>query len=262
MKVYVDLIIFLNFFFDFILLLSTSLVLKRRVSLKRIVLGSIVGSITIFSLFIAFTTIELFLLKIVLSIIIIVVTFGYKDFKYFINNIVYFYMISIILGGFIYYLNVSFSYKNVGMMFYHKGVSINYVIVLLVTPCICYLYYKYINNIKSINSLYYKVDIYINNSIIKLIGYLDTGNTLVDPYSKRVVIITNSKEFKNIVKNNMFYYIPYKSVNEEGVIKCFRVNMVYIENIGIKKNVVVGVVDEKLKSGKVEVLLNNLLMEG
>lgn len=261
-KVYVDVILFINFFFDFLLLVTTSLVLKRRVSIKRIALGSLVGSATIVVLFIPLSSLELFLLKVVLSLVIIFVTFGYGDFKYFVNNLVYFYLISIVLGGFVYYLNVSFSYKNVGMVFYHKGVSINYVIVLFLSIVVSYFYYKEMKYVRLVNSLYYKVDIYVNYKIVSLLGYLDTGNTLVDPYSKRVVIITNSKKFIKACEGCLPYYIPYQSVNDFGLLEVYKVSRVYIEGVGNKSNIVVGVVKDKLKSGKVEVLLNNLLMEG
>ena len=86
MKIYVDLIIFLNFMFDFILLLVTNIILKRGTSLKRIILGALVGSLTIVVLFIPFTTSTLFLLKVLLSILSILITFGYKDLKYFLIN--------------------------------------------------------------------------------------------------------------------------------------------------------------------------------
>ena len=261
-KVYVDVILFINFFFDFLLLVTTSLVLKRRVSIKRIALGSLVGSATIVVLFIPLSSLELFLLKVVLSLVIIFVTFGYGDFKYFVNNLVYFYLISIVLGGFVYYLNVSFSYKNVGIVFYHKGVSINYVIVLFLSIVVSYFYYKEMKYVRLVNSLYYKVDIYVNYKIVSLLGYLDTGNTLVDPYSKRVVIITNSKKFIKACEGCLPYYIPYQSVNDFGLLEVYKVSRVYIEGVGNKSNIVVGVVKDKLKSGKVEVLLNNLLMEG
>lgn len=259
---YVDLIIFLNFFFDFILLLTTSIVLKRRTSIKRIVLGSLLGSITIIVLFVPLTTLTLFLLKVILSILIILVTFGYSDFKYFITNLVYFYLISIILGGFVYYLNVSFSYKNIGMVFFHKGISINYIFILISTPIVMYIYYKQMKVIREVNSLYYKVDIYIKESKLELIGYMDTGNTLMDPYTNSPVIITNSKKFKSVSESIPFFYIPYQSINGCGLLKCYKVKKIFIEGIGVKNNVVVGVVDEKLKSNKVDVLLNYLLMEG
>ena len=42
---------------------------------------------------------------------------------------------------------------------------------------------------------------------------------------------------------------------------CFFDKKIYIENKGIKSNVVIGVINEKLKVNGVNLLLNNLLME-
>ena len=92
-------------------------------------------------------------------------------------------------------------------------------------------------------------------------AYLDTGNTLTDPYKKRPVIITNSKNFIKEVKDKPFFYIPYESINNTGLIKCYMIKKIYIENKGIKSNVVIGVINEKLKVNGVNLLLNNLLME-
>lgn len=261
MKIYIDLVLFLNFMFDFLLLLTTSITLKRRASLKRITLGSIIGSITILVLFVPLNVLTLFIFKIILFIIIILATFGFKDIKYTVNNLVYFYLISITLGGFMYYLNTSFSYKNIGMVFFNKGLSINYIFIFFTSPIILYIYNKQMKHIKEINKLHYKVDIYINNNIIKMNAYLDTGNTLTDPYKKRPVIITNSKNFIKEVKDKPFFYIPYESINNAGLIKCYLIKKIYIENKGIKSNVVIGVINEKLKVNGVNLLLNNLLME-
>ena len=95
MKIYVDLIFFLNFMFDFILLITTNIVLKRKSSLKRITLGSLIGSLTIIVLFVPLTTLSLFILKILLSISIMLITFGYKDLKYTLTNLFYFYILFI-----------------------------------------------------------------------------------------------------------------------------------------------------------------------
>ena len=121
MKIYLDLVIFLNFFFDFLILFGVRVVLKKNTTLKRLLLGALVGSLTIFSLFIPFTTITLFFLKILLSVVIILTTFGKKGFF---QSILYFYLISIILGGGLYLFNISFSYENKGLMFYKSGVTI------------------------------------------------------------------------------------------------------------------------------------------
>ena len=86
MKIYVDLVLFLNFFFDFLLLLATSLILKRYVKIKKIFLGALIGSLSIFLLFVSIISFTLFLIKILISILMILTCFGYKTIKYTIKN--------------------------------------------------------------------------------------------------------------------------------------------------------------------------------
>ena len=101
MKIYVDVILFINFSFDLLILLSTSIVLKRKSKFYRLMLGAFIGSLSILFLFINITNLELFIFKIIISIIMILVSFGYKNIKYFGKNILFLYTISIILGGFL-----------------------------------------------------------------------------------------------------------------------------------------------------------------
>lgn len=261
MKIYIDLVLFLNFAFDFILLLTVSIILKRRSSLKRISLASLFGSITILVLFIPLTTLTLFILKILLSIILVTISYGIKDLKYVITNLIYFYLTSIVLGGFLYYLNIEFSYKNIGMIFYHKGMGINYIFILIASPIILYLYTKQMKKLKEENSLHYSVDIYIKDQIIKLNGFLDTGNTLVDPYKRRKVIMVNNNKLKDITENMRFILVPYESINSSGLLKCIKPDKIYIEGLGIRKDVLIGLTDEKLKKNGINCILNYLLLE-
>ena len=109
MKIYVDLVLLLNFAFDFILLLSVSILLRRMISINRLLLGAFIGSLSILLLFININSFTLFILKMFISVIMILVAFGYKSRKYFIKNIGFLYMSSIVLGGFLYFLNIQFS---------------------------------------------------------------------------------------------------------------------------------------------------------
>ena len=52
MIIYIDLIFLLNIFLDFILLMSVNVILTRNTEVKRIILGSIVGGLSIILLFI------------------------------------------------------------------------------------------------------------------------------------------------------------------------------------------------------------------
>ena len=54
----------------------------------------------------------------------VLVAFKYKNIKYTLNNLLYLYMCSVILGGFLYMLDIEFSYKREGMIFYFDKFSI------------------------------------------------------------------------------------------------------------------------------------------
>ena len=111
MKVYIDLVLILNFLIDLIVLITTSYVLKRNIKNIRLILGALVGSLTTLFLFIKLSSVTLFLLKVVISILMTITTFSYRNIRYTLKNISYLYIVSIILGGFIYFLNIQFSYS-------------------------------------------------------------------------------------------------------------------------------------------------------
>lgn len=64
MKIYLDLVLFLNFAFDFLLLSSVSIVLKRNIKINNIIIGAFIGSLSILLLFIKISNFTLFILKI------------------------------------------------------------------------------------------------------------------------------------------------------------------------------------------------------
>lgn len=142
MKIYLDLVLILNFFLDFMLLVSTGLILKRKINIKLITLSSLIGSLTVLLLFMDINSIELFFIKLILSIIMILLAFPKRNIKYIIYNLVIFYIVSIFLGGCLYMLNISMSYKNNGLIFFHNGLSINWILLLILSPVILFFYIK------------------------------------------------------------------------------------------------------------------------
>lgn len=124
MKVYIDLVLILNFLIDLVVLITTSYVLKRNVKSIRLILGALVGSLTTLFLFIKLSSVTLFILKVVISILMTITTFSYRNIRYTLKNISYLYIVSIILGEFIYFLNIQFSYKNIGFIFRRYGLSL------------------------------------------------------------------------------------------------------------------------------------------
>ena len=260
MKLYLDLIFLLNIWFDFLLLISVSILLKRNIKIKRLIFGTIIGSLSTFLLFFKISGLELFLIKVVISILMILISFSFKNIKYTLKNMEYLYIVSIILGGFLYFLNIEFSYKHEGIIFYHKGLSINVLFLIVLSPIILYLYIKQLKEFKNNYSYYHKIDIYYKDKIIKLNAYLDTGNKLVDPYLKRPIIVINKNEIKEKYIDD-YILVPIDTLNNHTLLKCINVDKIEIDNQIINKKVLMGLTDKKIKMEGIDCIIGLNVME-
>ena len=239
--IYLDDFIVINFIIDYILLITCSSILKINTKKYRLILSSLIGEISIISLFISFNNIILFIFKVILCSLMIFIAFGFNDYKSFITNIVYYYILNFFLGGILFY------FKNSGL--------IGYIYYLLLIPLFMKLYKYFAYNLKNYLSLKHKVTIYLNNGkILYLNGYMDSGNNLIEPFTNRKVIIINNKNLKE-----KFYYVPYKTIDNSSLIKCFNPKKVYIDGIGERNDISVGIVNKKFNG--FNCLLNYRLME-
>lgn len=258
MKIYLDYVFFINFIFDFILLFTTKILLKRNVKIKRIILGSFIGTFSIFILFVSMPSFIFFLSKMFFGLIMVIITFKFKDIKYTLNNFFYLMILSIILGGFLYFLNIEAGYEHVGLIFYKTGKTLDIFILLLLSILFFIIFTKKIKKYKNKISCYKTVKIFLNNKTYLLNGYIDTGNNLVDPYFNKPILIIN----KNIdIFSKRFIFVPYNSLNNKGILKCFIIDKVFIEDIGYLKNVLIAKSNDKLSLSGVDIILNNKIME-
>lgn len=260
MKVYIDLVILLNIMFDYLLLTTTSYILKRNVSFKKILIGSLVGGLSILFLFIKLNSFTLFIFKIVVSVLMILSTFGYKDFKSFINNIIYLYLSSIVLGGALYLINNEFNYKNYGLLFSTNKFSLNIIILILISPIILFIYYKETKKLKLEFQNKYKVDMYYKNRKYRFNAFLDTGNKLKDPYKKRPIILIYSDKIKSSYEDSIL--VPYKTVSGNGILKCIVADKIVIGGNYVLMNPLIGLSKEKFNMESVNMILNSETIEG
>lgn len=254
MKVYIDLLFLINFFCDFLVLLSVSIILKRNSKLKKIILASLFGSISTFVIFININSLQLFLLKVFLSSLIIIIAFNFKDIKYFLNNLLYFFINSLIMGGFMYFINLKFENN-----FLNNELLYNYIILVIFSPIIIYIYIRACLKIKYKYSLVYKINVYVKKEVYKLNGYYDTGNALVDPYKKRTIMIANKNKFKNLKLN--YLLVPVSTISGNYLLKCFKPDRIYIKDIGNISNALIGLSEENIKIEGVDCLINKKILE-
>ena len=262
MRVYIDLVILLNFLIDLILIFSVALILRRQTNLIKIIKGGVIGSLSIISLLLNINSFVLVLLKVFIALIMVIVVFGYKDIKYTIKNLFYLYTSSIVLGGFLYMLELELCYTNKGMLFYHNGLKLNFVVLLILSPIIIYFYVRQARELKENYSKYYNIDVYLKDgSVIELTSFLDTGNKLVDPYFKRPIILVNKNKIEFNYKNNNILMVPYDSLNNHGLLKCIVPDKIYIDKVGVKKNFLIGISEEEIKIDGIDCILNSKLLE-
>lgn len=245
---------------DFLLLLSVSIVLKRNIKFYRIILGALTGGISIAFLFLNLNNLTLFLLKMIISILMILVTFSYKNVKYFFNNLLYLYLSSIILGGGIYLLDIQLNYKNEGLMFISSGLELNVVVLVIISPFIIYGYVNSMRKMKIDYNNFYKVDLCYKNKVYKFDAFLDTGNRLYDPYKKRPIVIVNTDKIKLNYENSIL--VPYNTASGNSILKCVIVEKIVIDKKHVLKNVLVGISNEKFRIEGINMLLHNDLMGG
>lgn len=196
-----------------------------------------------------FTSINRLLLELITIILMITIAFKYKNIRHFLTNILYTYILSILLGGLIYLFNSKVT----------LNIYLNYLVIIVLSIEVMTLYIKESKKIKNTYNNYYKVDIYFKDKEkISLIGFLDTGNNLYDPYKKRPIILVDKK----YQKEDKFILVPYHTINGEGLLKCIKPEKVYIEKIGYKNNLLVAFSSSPSTINGVEVILHKELMKG
>ena len=240
MKMYFEFIFFLNFMLDFMILYGTKRLLKINKATYRILFGSLFGAVTTYIIFIDINTFTLFFLKIIFSIFMILISFGPLNFF---QNIFYFYVISLLIGGFIYCFDWNNNYY-IHIIF--LIVSSVFLIIIFVKE---YLTFKYYYKDKYYVTFYYK------NKKYQLEGMIDTGNQLFSPIKRKSIILINLKiPIDNVI------YVPYKALNTTGVIPCFRADKIVIDD-RIITNCLIGIATDKIKLYGVNCILPNMLKE-
>lgn len=246
MKMYIDLFFIFNVIMDYIIIMSTSILLKRRTSYIRMILSSLIGGI---SSLVLFTSLNKIVIEIVSIVIMVLISFGYKGIRYLINNILYMYILSTLLGGIIYLFNIKVS----------NSMFLTYLIIIVISIEIMILYIKENKKMRSIYNNNYKVDIYFKDrEKLSLIGFVDTGNNLYDPYKKRPVIIVHNK----YIKEDKYILVPYHTINGNGLLKCIKPDIIFIDGIGYKGNVLIGFSDSFNFGDGVDVILHKDIMRG
>lgn len=266
--IYVDVLMAVNFFISYFLLLACAKFLALPVKRGRLATASGVGAV--FSLAVLLPEMPAVLslvVKLLMSVAIVFCAFGYGGIKRLIRNTLTFYIVNFAFAGLM--VAVWYCFAPQGLVIRNSVVYFNISPVLLILLAMgCYAVLTLIGRItgrQAPKELFCQITVTRGGATCVCNARVDTGNSLREPFSNDPVVIVERETIKRVVPPEgslNFRLIPYDAVSGSGVLKAFRpdrMTISYGEKIIRVSRVYVAVSEKRL--GGSEALLNPDLLQ-
>ena len=237
MIVYVDVLILLNFLVDYFLLLFVAKLLNINFKIKRLILGALTGGISSLCIFfnIGYKILEI-LINLSVSVIICLVAFGFKNVKLFLKRTLLLYLVTLLYAAIMFLVHrfINHDALVINNSFVYLNISPLFLIVATVVIYICLALLKKIFRTDAKFSKRVKLSLCIENNKAELSAIIDSGNSIVDVFSKSEIIIVDkntagklfkTKDFKNdIFLQKRYRIIPCSTVGGNGCLEGYRID--------------------------------------
>lgn len=294
MTVYIDIILLENLCMNYIILFATAYIMKIKISHIRIIASSSIGAVYSIMLYMQILPIySSIFMKIILSVVMVYISYAPKSVKIAIKQLIIFYLISFAFGGCAFALLYFIKPQDI---FIKNGVYIGTYplkIALLggiVGFVITYIAFKIIKNKATKEEMIYKLKIKINDKTVEVNALLDTGNKLKDPITLVPVIVIEKQKLYNflpeeilenidkiiggdsnkLIEENIKYMskfrvIPYNSIGKQnGLMLGFKADEVKIiidEEERTIKNTIIGIFNQSFNSQTYSALISLEIIE-
>jgi stage II sporulation protein GA (sporulation sigma-E factor processing peptidase) len=289
MTIYIDVVLIENLIMNYIILFTTGLILKLKIQSIRILIASLLGAI--YSI-LAYTGVlkiyASFLLKIVLSILIVYIAFNPQNVKKMWKDLLIFYLTSFVFGGAAFALIYIVKPQDIIMKnglflgtYPLKTVMLGAVIAFAVIIAA----FSIVKSRISKKDMFCEIETKINNKIVKTRAMIDTGNMLKEPITNTPVVVVEHtllyecipKEILDNLENiiggdfekvpeqikekyiSKLKLIPFSSLGKQnGMLLGIKPEYIKIikEEEEIKKNVIIGIYNKSLtKKGEYRALM-------
>lgn len=285
--IYVDVLVAVNIFITYVLLVCTRVILKRDTSKWGIAVSSFIGGAS--SLVIFFEEIPLVFsvfYKLLLALVISFFTFLPKDKKLLFKASFSFFLVSFIFGGVMYFVEITFNLNNV--LYINGTVYFDVSIFFLVSmTLICYgllLLGDYVLKRRASSNTLYEVTVSFKGKKVSVNALYDTGNHLSDALTGKTVnvielekaaVLFSAEEYEFFENPSLaltvpetlckdFKIIPCNALTGEGVMKGFVPQRVVVKNKSINfeiENTVFAVCNKSLSQNEYNCILNSEIFE-
>ena len=270
MTVYIDVVLIENLIMNYIIIFATGIILKIKMKQIRIILGSLIGAIyTIIAYVSNLRIYSNFILKFILSIIIVYVSFNPQTQKQLWKSLLIFYLTSLVFGGaafaIIYVVRPQEILRNNQLIFGTTSMKIILFSAILAFIVII-LAFKIVKNKISKKDMFCDIEVkIITNKPVVVIEH----TLLYDCIPKQ--ILNNIEQilggdFTNVPEEireeyiSKLKFIPFSSLGKQNGM-LIGINAKYIkikseENENINENVIVGIYNKSLtKRGEYRALI-------
>lgn len=248
--VYVDVLVTVNIFTDFFLLLCVKKFLNIRAKLIRIILGSFIGGILSLTALLPKIPAGLnIIIDILFAAVIVFFAFGKTEIKNYIKRVAVYFGISFFFCGIMIFIYTAFKPK--GMAIYNDVVyfDISPVLLIILTLICYYILWLFKRLTKGdLSKAVCDVSIVTNGMKTEFRAVADTGCTVKEPFSSDYVIIAEKELINNLsFDNSKMRIIPFNSLGGKGILKGYKPDSVLI-NGKIIQNVYIGICENTIKS--------------
>jgi stage II sporulation protein GA (sporulation sigma-E factor processing peptidase) len=295
MTIYIDIVLIENLIMNYIILFTTGLILKQKIKHTRLILSSLIGAI--YSVIAYMKMLEVyssFLLKIVLSVIIIYIAFNPQNAKKMWKDLLIFYLTSFVFGGAAFALIYIIKPQDIIMKnglflgtYPLKTIALASIVAFIVSITA----FSIVKNKISKKDMFCKIEIKLNGKTIKTTAMIDTGNMLKEPITNTPVAVVEHtllyecipKEILNNLENiiggdlekipdkikneyiSKLKLIPFSSLGKQNGmllgIKAEYIKLIKEEQTNTNKNIIIGIYNKSLtKHGEYQALIGIELM--
>ena len=243
MTVYADVLLVLNLIIDYFILSLSARLLKKSISLWRMLLSSFIGAVS--SLYIFLPTIPVLiesLLKLTVCLLMCLAAFGYLNFKGFLRAFSVVSAVSFLYGGLM--IAVWYIFKPYGMIINNSVVYFNVSpVFLIVFSAAAYIVIIIVRKITERNSVYSdecRIDVVADGNTAKLTAIIDTGNSVEDIFSLSEIIVVDESVVYSIFDGypdnqdlkRRYRALPIGTVSGASLLDGYRCDRAFVEYRG------------------------------
>ena len=263
MTIYVDVVLIENLIMNYIILFATGLILKIKIKHIRLILGSLLGAIYSIVAYTGFLKLySSFILKIILSVIIVYIAYNPQSVKKLSKELLFFYLTSFVFGGAAFALIYIVKPQDILMkngLFLGTYPLKTVILAAIVAFIVIITAFTIIKSKMTKKDLIYKIEVKLNGKEIQTEALVDTGNMLKEPITNTPVVVIEHTLLYDIIPKEILNHLEdiiggdFEKIPEEIRNKYIsKLKLIPFSSLGKQNGMLIGIKPEYLKIIKKE----------